>query len=188
VRGLSLTSFTVAVLLSSDDNTLQDNWIGVGFGGVVALNGTGVQVNGNANTIGRGNVISNNELSGVSIAGSDNVVAGNLIGLDPAGTSADSNFDAGVSLEDAAARNRIGGTDPLDRNVISGNQNEGIRASGAVGTVILGNYIGTDATGAVAIGNATGIRLDGSPTTIGGTRRERATSSPPVRASPPASR
>lgn len=45
----------------------------------------------------------------------------------------------------------------------------GIQAQSATGTTILGNFIGTDVTGAVGVGNTTGIRLESSPSTIGGT-------------------
>jgi ELWxxDGT repeat protein len=62
------------------------------------------------------------------------------------------------------------GTFP-QRNVISGNNQGGIKSQGAVaGTVIVGNYIGTNATGTAAVGNAQdGIAIqDASGTIIGG--------------------
>ncbi|MGI8983253.1 MAG: FGLLP motif-containing membrane protein [Acidimicrobiales bacterium] len=169
VRGLSLTHFTAAVVLSGDGNAVEDSWIGLGADGASRPNVTGVQVDGNFNTVGRGNVISTNEVAGVSITGDDNVVVGNIVGLDPTGTVAAGNLDVGVLLGGGAARTRIGGTDPLDRNVISGNDSDGIRASGAVATVIVGNYVGPDAAGAGEVGNGRGILLDNSPATIGGT-------------------
>jgi hypothetical protein len=170
IRGLSITgfTFTTAVLLSGDGNVIERSWVGVGVDGAARGNTTGVLVNGNQNTVGRGNVISNNASAGISIAGSDNIVIGNIVGLDPGGGLAAPN-GAGVIVGGSAARNRIGGTVALDRNVISGNGLEGIRAGGAVATVILGNFIGTDATGGKPVGNATGIRLGNSPATIGGT-------------------
>lgn len=169
VRGLSLTRFSVAVLLSADGNAVDQSWIGVSVNSDAGANVTGIQVNGNGNTVGRGNVISANEAAGVEINGSDNVVVGNLIGLAPGGTFRLGNFSAGISLQEGGARNRIGGTVALDLNVISGNVFDGIRAQSATATTILGNYIGTDVTGRVGVGNTTGIRLENSPSTVGGT-------------------
>ncbi|HET7720199.1 MAG TPA: right-handed parallel beta-helix repeat-containing protein, partial [Acidimicrobiales bacterium] len=169
VRGLALTQFSIAIVLSADGNAVAQSWIGLGTDGAPRANVTGIQVNGSANTVGPGNVISANSSAGISIAGSDNIVIGNRIGTDPSGAAAAGNLDAGVVLDGGAARNRIGGTVALDRNVISGNAIDGIRASGATGTTILGNYVGTDVTGGKAVGNTTGIRLQNSPATIGGT-------------------
>src|SRR5262249_2510204 len=57
---------------------------------------------------------------------------------------------------------------PAARNVISGNGHHGIALNGS-GATIVGNYIGTDVTGMVAIGNgASGIGLnDATNNTIG---------------------
>ena len=99
----------------------------------------------------------------------DNVVAGNFIGTDPSGTvaMADSN---GVLIAGASG-NTIGGTSAAARNVISGNQNDGVALdSGASHNVIEGNYIGTDDTGAIALGNSVaGVDIDGASNTVGGT-------------------
>ena len=69
-----------------------------------------------------------------------------------------------------------GKSDDLERNVISANSGSGIVSFPGAwdtnnGNTIAGNYIGTDATGTVAMGNAgDGIRLDRSANTvIGGT-------------------
>lgn len=168
VLGLSLTHFTTAVSLDSDGTTLRGNWIGIGVDGSDGPNETGVRVFGDANTIGPGNVVSYNLDNGVEIFGSDNVVIGNIIGLNPTGTSGAGN-GTGVAVGEGAARNRIGGTTAGERNVISDNVFEGILGEFSDATVILGNYIGTDAAGTAGIGNTTGIRLNDSPATIGGT-------------------
>ena len=105
-----------------------------------------------------------------------NVVAGNYLGVDITGTMAFPNGDGSVT--DAGVRinggmgSTIGGSTAADRNIISGNDETGIfLTSSAQGNRIIGNYIGTDVTGTVAIPNqGEGIRLDASPTnnTIGG--------------------
>ena len=64
----------------------------------------------------------------------------------------------------------VGGTAGADRNVISGNNLDGIYVVGSSGNIIRGNYIGTDRTGMIAVGNSEdGIWLDNaSNTTVGG--------------------
>ncbi|MBZ5621759.1 MAG: right-handed parallel beta-helix repeat-containing protein, partial [Acidobacteriia bacterium] len=125
---------------------------------------------------GEGNVISRNGLQGVYIegAGADgNVVIGNLLGTDSSGTAAAGNLHSGASVDDGARGNRIGGTTPGERNIISGNLADGITFSGAVtGNVVIGNFIGTDVTGAKAVPNQLlGVILMSGPTNnrIGGT-------------------
>jgi hypothetical protein len=127
---------------------------------------------------GAGNVISANGLQGVYLGDggtSGNLIAGNDIGTDRAGTAALGNGAAGVVLNGAAGDvtgNTIGGAAPGAGNVISANARDGVLLSGrASGDVVLGNRIGTDITGTQALGNDTGVALDrgASGNTIGGT-------------------
>jgi titin len=97
---------------------------------------------------------------GVQILGNDtsgNIVSGNYIGTDASGTVDLGNWQCGVRVGDGAHDNIIGGDTPAERNVISGsggyNLMNGVYISGAAGNVVSGNYIGTDASGAVALGN-----------------------------------
>ncbi len=121
-----------------------------------------------------GNVISGNSQLGVLIAGigaANNVVAGNLIGTDTSGKKRLPNLLGGVSLGSDAASNQIGGSTAVERNIISGNNSDGIRISGvalfpAHDNKVIGNYIGTDIEGKVALPNgqapnnlASGIRI-----------------------------
>ncbi len=108
---------------------------------------------------GQGNVIGGNG-TGIDIHGpnhTNNTVVGNLIGLDARGLVV-SNREHGIQICCQASYNRIGGTTPGERNIISGNSNLGICVinRGVVGNVIVGNYIGTDVTGSQAIGNGWG--------------------------------
>ena len=60
----------------------------------------------------------------------------------------------------SAGHNVIGGVEPEYRNIISGNNESGIRIGNEVAhTQILGNYIGVDAAGQAALGNHFGIVL-----------------------------
>lgn len=166
------------------NNKVQGNLIGTDAAGSVALRNVleGVFIfNGSNNTIGgtasgAGNVISGNGGSGVSVLGSTatgNVVAGNLIGTDASGSVAVPNDDQGVLVR--TSDNTIGGTTGGARNVISGNDASGVRVEGfdggpVTGTVIQGNFIGTDASGTAALGNFAGISLVHSQdTVVGGT-------------------
>ena len=50
--------------------------------------------------------------------------------------------------------NVIGGTDPADRNLISGNDREGLNIrNGSAANTVIGNYIGTSADGDAPLGN-----------------------------------
>ncbi len=154
-------------------NVVLGNLIGTDVHGTAALGngGQGVWINdgATANSIGgtaagAKNLISGNANNGVYIAGSGtsgNVVLGNLIGTDKTGTIGLGNADNGVSIVLGAAGNTIGGTASGAGNVISGNSDGGIDLSdaGVSGNVVLGNLIGTDKTGVVALGNA-GLRRD----------------------------
>lgn len=86
-------------------------------------------------------------------------VRGNLIGTDVSGTLPLGNTQDGLSLQQGSLLNaRIGGTDPLARNVIaaSGFSAISLFGSGAnpfAGTRIEGNHIGTDISGTRALGN-----------------------------------
>ena len=92
-----------------------------------------------------------------------------LTGLTDAG-----NGQYGIEL-DQSESNQIGGSTLADRNVISGNDFEGISLwnSGSTLNVIQGNYIGVDKTGNAALGNSgDGIVIGGGANnnTIGGDR------------------
>ncbi|MCA9064741.1 MAG: right-handed parallel beta-helix repeat-containing protein, partial [Planctomycetaceae bacterium] len=108
------------------------------------------------------------------VNGSDgNTIAGNWIGrMDGSGGDAgagEQNTSAGIRV--LGASNVIGGSSVSDRNVVSGNAGAGISVGAvATGTIIRGNFIGTDASGATAIPNgaAGGINDSGVATIIGG--------------------
>jgi len=99
--------------------------------------------------------------AGVTLRSDNNVVEGCFIGVDPTGTTEHPNFTGGA-LVATGANNLIGGTTPSARNVISGNTFNGnviiqqISGSGEpspVGTLVRGNYIGTNASGTAPVHN-----------------------------------
>src|SRR5207244_3504568 len=100
-------------------------------------------------------------------------ILGNFIGTDVSGTVPLANGGRGVSLVEATTTT-IGGTTSSARNIISGNAGNGISIAFDIakfGTKVLGNFIGTDVTGNVAVANGgTGIEVNGGAgTSIGGT-------------------
>ncbi len=108
--------------------------------------------------------------SGVWIFSSNNIVAGNHIGVGADGLTAIPNAFDGVAIQDGAANNRIGSdgnsaNDAAERNVISGNGSRGVGLSNAgPANRISGNYIGVGADGQTQVANAAaGIASAGSP-------------------------
>jgi gliding motility-associated-like protein len=104
----------------------------------------------------------------------DNYVQGNYIGVGADGISNVGNRQDGVSFL-AARNNTIGGSTPAHRNIISNNAWGVFIQSGfwptnspdfSSGNKILGNYIGTDVTGKIALGN--GVRTTPVADTEGG--------------------
>ena len=137
---------------------------GAGAGG----SATGLTITGGGSTV-RGFAINRFGLDGISVSGgTGNTIAGNYIGTNAGGTAGLGNGQYGIQL--ASGLNLVGGVSPAERNVISGNNVDGIRVGPSSGNVIRGNYIGTDVTGTLAIANTEdGIWIDGaSNTTIGG--------------------
>ena len=161
-------------ILNGGSNKVIGNYIGTTVAGTVRLGNTnnGVAIyNSGGNTVGGANgafrnLISGNRGSGVYLFGagsSGNSVSGNYIGTDPAGALSLSNLGDGITLS-AAVNNVIGGTAAGAGNLISGNAKAGLSlASGSVGNLVQGNFIGTDGTGKLALGNSlAGVTIFGA--------------------------
>lgn len=104
-----------------------------------------------------GNLISGNGSGGVWFTHADtrhNVLAGNRIGTDLAGTGPLGNGDTGVEISDGAHHQTIGGAGDFEGNLISANVTGGIWIhSGAHSNSVQGNQIGTTIDPDVDLGN-----------------------------------
>ena len=136
----------------------------------------GLQINGDNSTV-EGLVIQNFNGAGVALIGANDTLAGDFIGTDPRGLTAQPNA-LGIGI--LGAGDVIGGTAPASRNLISGNSAglgianlslTGLMSVSAIaGSVVQNNLIGTDATGSGDLGNTiAGVAILGSGNIIGGT-------------------
>ncbi len=128
-------------LASGFDGTLliQIDAAGAGTGA------TGLNLAGEGFSVVRGLIITRFS-TGILIDSPNNVVAGNFIGVAPDGVTLVGNGSGIVTGR--ASGSRVGGASPPDRNVIvSGGGNVILVSSVQTNLTIVGNYLGTDATG-----------------------------------------
>lgn len=184
IRGLSLVFFagedsSGIYLQGGGNNVITANYIGLNsFGTIPFPNTFGIKiVNSDNNIIGGTTVADRNIISGNTIDGilinsdsSGNQVLGNYIGLTPDGAAMLANAGNGITI--LGSFSIIGSADATGRNVISGNNGNGILIQGVGATLnqILHNYIGCDESGSLDIGNyGNGISILNAPNnTIGG--------------------
>jgi parallel beta-helix repeat protein len=177
------------VLLQSGTGIiLQGNHIGLNFNGTAPLANTGngiettqsgqnpfsdVTIGGTV--AGAANVISGNDGHGILLANVSGVtIQGNFIGTDYDPGAAPNtglirmpNGGDGIQVGAGNSNVTIGGTAAAARNVISGNNANGVNLAGSPATV-LGNYVGVGGNGSTAVFNAlAGIRVSSSGNTIG---------------------
>ncbi|MCH7480947.1 MAG: right-handed parallel beta-helix repeat-containing protein, partial [Chloroflexi bacterium] len=173
VKGLVIRDFGgdgIELSGSNGSNVITNNYIGTILDGSSdAGNDVGIRINDSgSNVIGGStaadrNVISGNAV-GIIIEGVDSIansVTGNYIGTNSTGLSAVGNTGDGVRVT-GAGNTVIGGTTAGVRNIISGNGGDGVQVTGSLSanSTIAGNYIGTDVTGLVDLGNSGyGVRL-----------------------------
>ncbi|MGH9369679.1 MAG: right-handed parallel beta-helix repeat-containing protein [Thermoanaerobaculia bacterium] len=81
-----------------------------------------------------------------------NIIQGNFIGTDVTGMLDMGNSAAGLAVFGLTG-NLIGGTTAAERNVISGNQTNGVELHTS-GHIVQGNYIGVNAVGTGPLGNS----------------------------------
>ena len=103
-------------------------------------------------------------------SGSFNVVLGNYIGTDKAGTMPLGNAYDGINVRGYSTHNTIGGTAPGSGNLLSADESGISFYQGSFFNIIQGNLIGTDKSGRHALGNRfAGVFDAGYGNTYGGT-------------------
>ncbi|MCL1472975.1 hypothetical protein LAY57_20120, partial [Argonema antarcticum A004/B2] len=167
--------YGIYILDTATNNQVQGNYIGTDVTGTKDLGNTneGVFITGSNNIIGGSNasernIISGNDSSAIFLSSTNNKVQGNYIGTDVTGTKDLGNANEGVYI--TGSNNIIGGSNVGERNIISGNDRFGIVIfDTATNNKVQGNYIGTDVTGTLDLGNTgDGVLLSGSNNVIGG--------------------
>jgi hypothetical protein len=173
IKGLVINRVFTAVS-PGNGNQIQGNFLGTDVSGTAVASPGNLPyvlaVYGSANTIGgttpaARNIIATN---GITLGGGGNMVQGNYIGTNAAGTAA----LAGMGPPMAQTFNPLGiavvaGNNTIEGNLISGNPGVAVvtapvAVQGAPETsniTIQGNFIGTDATGKKPIPNGWGIIL-----------------------------
>ncbi|MBI3949247.1 MAG: HYR domain-containing protein [Acidobacteria bacterium] len=172
----------IVLLSTASGNLIQGNLIGTDINGTADLGNVRDGINndqGGLNTIGgtspaARNIISGNGRRGVSLSRNNNgnLVQGNFIGTDLTGGLALANGETGVFITLGPGNHTIGGSAAGAGNVISASGSHGIEIDGSDGNTVQGNFIGTNSTGTMALGNGgDGIFFDASSNnnTIGGT-------------------
>lgn len=187
IRGLVIQSFNVGVLISdgADGNTIAGNYVGTDVAGTKNFgNYNGISLEGGVDNVIGGpdaadrNVVAGYTGRGISLEGefvSQSVITNNYIGVLADGETA---LGGGVGVfvrdEPTSGRARVGasggGEDNIvgPGNVISGNIGAGVHVWSS-GTVVIGNRIGTNASGTSAVPNMEdGVLVHGSGNRIGG--------------------
>lgn len=149
VRGISL--------IGVSNVTIRGNIIArSGEQGIRLDNVNGATIGGNAAT--EGNIVGGNSNIGIALLGSSSGVSilGNTIG--PATITGGTFYNGSNGISIVTVNNvSIGNATAAGRNLISGNRSRAIVGGGTISNIsINNNYIGTDATGNVAVFNSQG--------------------------------
>ena len=203
IRGLALFNFKRALHIAVEsttgeapaaNNRIIGNFIGINAAGESPYTTRGVEGdafgihvrNGATNTLigspapADRNVISGNGHDGIFVIdlGTDGTrIVNNIVGLDPSGKRRVRNWGDAIDLGFGVQNSVVGGLQAGERNVISGNQGEGVEISHNTTTranFVMGNFIGTDPAGknsapSVTLNTGFGISLEdkASGNTIG---------------------
>ncbi|MBI5323792.1 MAG: right-handed parallel beta-helix repeat-containing protein [Ignavibacteriae bacterium] len=173
-QGISLVgTWADSVEGGNNDNIIQYCAIGIDEQGNAKPNRKGINISMSKRNIIKYNLISGNDEEGVMIDGTipgkdgegksiwlasylDTQIENNSIGINNQGGNAIPN-NIGIEIKGSMS-------DVISNNTISGNSGEGIFIADALCKLITidSNKIGTDRFGTRAVGNGTGIRLNGS--------------------------
>ena len=160
----------------SQGNTVHGNYVGVDYTGMqpleerdgftyalTLLRASDNQIGGTGN--GEGNILVGTFFHARLTDAFDNRIEGNCIGTDADGQQfLSGDLFGGIRLTDGSARNTIGGNEPAAANIIGSARLGAITLEeGSNENAVLGNYIGTDASGTLPLGSlGPGIVIDSS--------------------------
>jgi CSLREA domain-containing protein len=183
VKGLVINRFSGngIRIVAPGGNYIYSNYIGTDITGKIARpnqangilsDGDGNHIGGDTSpyqgspALGYGNVVSGNLGSGVVInSGGKNYIQGNQIGVILGGTDPLGNHGHGVLVNTDLTQ--IGGAGLNLRNIIADNWIDGVRITNGWTDQIQGNYIGTDITGTIDLGNhENGVNLISADTIL----------------------
>jgi hypothetical protein len=158
------------IIRNSNATVIEGNSIGLDAAGssILGNSDNGVDLGGTTGTTvggtaaGARNLISGNRADGINVfEGMGDLIQGNFIGTDSTGARGLGNAGYGIVVVDSSET--IGGTSPSAANIISANGILGQGSAGIgvigdpkvsqAGDIIQGNFIGTDVTGSLPLGN-----------------------------------
>ncbi|MFI5380620.1 MAG: beta strand repeat-containing protein, partial [Tepidisphaerales bacterium] len=193
IEGLAITGFKHGAAIELDGpggNTVQNNYLGLPPSGVLpegqnqnTNNLDGINILFSDGNFVIGNVISENGQDGVFVDGDNNTIQGNKIGtrVDGTGILTSSGYSAVTGnghdgiLVQSGLNTVIGGDTEAERNIISGNSSDGVEFANAssadsfADSLVKGNYIGVDVSGAIALGNSgNDVEVTGNPNASNG--------------------
>ncbi len=181
ISGNTINGVGIGTLTSGGSNhIIQGNLVGTDASGTSSIpNGTGIRLAYQTRNVLVGgttpqtrNVISGNNQRGILCDGGapaypTQTIKGNFIGTDVSGTTALGNGSYGINTTQYSTK--IGGSEPGAGNIISGNGDAGIYIQGGDSSIVFGNFIGTDTSGTIAIGNVkSGINIQSNNVIVGG--------------------
>lgn len=160
-------------------DTTIDGTTEPGYDGRPTVSVGGIGLEGDSTV--RGLSIGTTVGGGITVAGNNDTIVGNYIGLAPDGKTVYETFgNSGIKVVGAWKGTTIGGADSADRNVIDGygvaidledGADLGKNANNVSDTEIVGNYIGVSPSGGIATGNQMGIDVfNAEHTIIGGSK------------------
>ena len=163
IRGVCVNDFSAGIQIESDDNHVEGCFLGTNVTGTIAVpNGVGIVLTSGVagNVIGGSaaaarNLISGNTTGIQSTGGGATTIQGNFIGTSITGNSPIPNA-RGIGLTSTTGF-VIGGANPGEGNVISGNTGEGVFVINGSGCKIQGNRIGTNVAGTEQLSNQWGV-------------------------------
>ena len=135
-----------------------------------SLDAHGLHITGGGSTV-KALVINDFDDYGIHIdTGHGNTIVGSYIGTAADGITAAPNGTGGISVS-GSDNHVIGGTTASDRNVVSGNLNNGVVLAFSTGHQVRGNYIGLGSDGTTDVGNQFGgvVLASADTSVVGGT-------------------